>query len=191
MPSEEIRTLRLKDGRKLAYAEYGDPSGRPVFYFHGFPSCHLEISLADETAKRLGVRLIALDRPGFGLSGFQRRREIDDWPDDVKEAAEQIGIRRFAALGVSGGGPTSRRAAPDPELPTAPRSCQAGLADQLTARSGLRWSSGNAPSGDVSRWSARDVVVRLNARLFPRFVPPHSPPVLRPTGTSSTARGAR
>ena len=101
------RTIRLRDGRALAYAEYGDPNGRPVFYFHGFPSCHLEISLADGTAKRLGVRLIALDRPGFGESDFKEGRTIPDWADDVKEAAEQLGITRFAVMGVSGGGPYS------------------------------------------------------------------------------------
>lgn len=99
------RTLRLDDGRLLGYAIYGDPEGRPVFYFHGFPGSRLEARLADGIAARLHVRLIALDRPGFGLSDFHPRRTILGWPDDVVTLADALGIRRFAAVGVSGGGP--------------------------------------------------------------------------------------
>ena len=33
--------ITLKDGRKLAYAEYGDPKGKPLFYFHGWPVTRL------------------------------------------------------------------------------------------------------------------------------------------------------
>ncbi len=89
----------------LGYAIYGDPGGQPVFYFHGFPGSRLEAQLADRVAAQLGVRLIALDRPGFGLSDFKARRTIFDWPDDVIKIADALGINRFATVGVSGGGP--------------------------------------------------------------------------------------
>lgn len=98
-------TLRLEDGRLLGYARYGDPEGRPVFYFHGFPGSRLEARLADRVAARLGVHLIAVDRPGFGLSDFKPRRTIFEWPDDVVKIADALGINRFATIGVSGGGP--------------------------------------------------------------------------------------
>jgi len=98
-------TLRLEDGRLLGYAVYGDPEGQPVFYFHGFPGSRLEARLADRVAARLGVRLIALDRPGFGLSDFKPGRTIFEWPDDVVKIAGTLGINRFATIGVSGGGP--------------------------------------------------------------------------------------
>jgi pimeloyl-ACP methyl ester carboxylesterase len=99
------KTFRLEDGRLLGYAIYGDPEGRPVFYFHGFPGSRLEAQLADPVAARMGIRLIALDRPGFGLSDFKPRRTISEWPDDVVKIADALGIKRFATLGVSGGGP--------------------------------------------------------------------------------------
>ncbi len=102
---KEDKTLRLEDGRLLGYAIYGDPGGEPVFYFHGFPGSRLEAQLADQVAAQLGVRLIALDRPGFGLSDFKARRTIFDWPDDVIKIADTLGINRFATVGVSGGGP--------------------------------------------------------------------------------------
>jgi pimeloyl-ACP methyl ester carboxylesterase len=71
-------TLRLRDGRLLGYARYGDPNGTPVFYFHGFPGSRLEARLADAVASRNGVRVIALDRPGSGLSDFKPARTIGD-----------------------------------------------------------------------------------------------------------------
>jgi pimeloyl-ACP methyl ester carboxylesterase len=99
------RTIRLGDGRQLGYAEWGDSSGRPLLYFHGWPGSRIEGRLADEPAKATGVRLIALDRPGMGLSGFQLRRTLLDWPDDVVEIAAALRLDRFAVLGISGGGP--------------------------------------------------------------------------------------
>ena len=56
-------------------------------------------------AAELGARVIAPDRPGFGLSDFKRNRQIVDWPSDVIELADAISIDKFAILGVSGGGP--------------------------------------------------------------------------------------
>lgn len=98
-------TLRLRDGRLLSYARYGDPEGRPGFFFHGFPGSRLEAGPGAEAAARLGLRIFALERPGFGLSDFKPGRSILDWPDDVVEAADQLGIDRFPIMGLSGGGP--------------------------------------------------------------------------------------
>jgi len=36
------QTIKLADGRALGYAEFGNPSGVPVFFFHGFPASRLE-----------------------------------------------------------------------------------------------------------------------------------------------------
>jgi len=103
-PTAQAR-ITLSDGRRLGYAEYGDPSGRPVIYCHGFPGSRLEPRIAAGVAEELGVRLIAPDRPGYGLSDFQRGREILHWPADVHELADILGLGRFAVVGTSGGGP--------------------------------------------------------------------------------------
>lgn len=89
----------------LSYAEYGDPAGNPVFYFHGFPGSRFEAQAVDTVASQQGLRIIAADRPGSGLSDFQPGRLISDWPTDVVELADSLGIGQFAVLGVSGGGP--------------------------------------------------------------------------------------
>jgi pimeloyl-ACP methyl ester carboxylesterase len=97
--------LVLGDGRALGYAQYGRPDGEPFFYFHGHPGSRLEARFADQAAAEAGLRVIALDRPGYGLSGFQPGRAITDWPADVAEAADQLRIGRFSVAGASGGGP--------------------------------------------------------------------------------------
>jgi len=89
--------IRLADGRTLAC----DPTGSPVFY----PGSRLEGRSAADTARRLGLRLIAPDRPGFGESTFQPGRTIGAWATDVAELADQIALGRFAIVGVSGGAP--------------------------------------------------------------------------------------
>ena len=95
----------LPDGRRLGVAEFGAPDGEPVFYFHGFPASRLEAHLMDTLARERGARVIALDRPGYGLSDFAPRRTIPDWPDDVAACADALGVGRFSVVGVSGGGP--------------------------------------------------------------------------------------
>jgi pimeloyl-ACP methyl ester carboxylesterase len=96
---------RLRDGRRLAYAEFGDPRGKPVFYFHGLPGSRLEGRLLDRAARQEHLRVIAPDRPGFGRSDFKADRTIADWPGDVTELADGLGLKTFAVVGNSGGGP--------------------------------------------------------------------------------------
>jgi pimeloyl-ACP methyl ester carboxylesterase len=37
-PSTIGKRIQLGDGRSLGYAEYGDPAGKPVLFFHGTPA---------------------------------------------------------------------------------------------------------------------------------------------------------
>ncbi len=92
-------------GRLLGYAEFGAPRGEPIFYFHGWPGSRLEARLLDATARELGARIIAVDRPGYGLSSYVSRRKLVNWPRDVHLLANALKIDQFSVLGVSGGGP--------------------------------------------------------------------------------------
>lgn len=103
--------VTLPDGRRLGYACYGEPDGFPVFYFHGCPGSRLEASLICAAAARQGVRVIAVDRPGYGLSQPKADRRLLDWPDDVAALAAQLGLERFSILGASGGGPYAQACA--------------------------------------------------------------------------------
>lgn len=128
-------------GRRLCYAEYGDPRGAPVFYFHGLPGSRLDARVAAVTAMRRGVRLIAPDRPGFGLSDPQLGRRILDWPADVRALAEALDVGRFAVLGVSGGAPYAAACAYAlPECVTvAGIAAGMGPLDRLATLRGMAW----------------------------------------------------
>jgi pimeloyl-ACP methyl ester carboxylesterase len=99
------KTIRLRDGRTLAYAEFGEPSGKTLFYFHGGADSRLEARFLTKHAAQAGIHLVGIDRPGMGLSSFKAGRRLLDWPDDVVELANNLLIDRFAVVGVSGGGP--------------------------------------------------------------------------------------
>lgn len=101
----QTHTRRLDDGRTLAWTESGEASGRVVFAFHGLPGSRFQRHPDEEIARARGLRLIHLERPGFGLSSPQPRRRLEDWPRDVARLADALGIARFAVLGISGGGP--------------------------------------------------------------------------------------
>lgn len=107
--SAEATTFLLPDGRTLAYSVYGssrEDTGYPlVFYFHSFPGCRLECALWERSAQKLGLCLVAVDRPGMGLSTFHENRTIGNWSDDILALANHLHIQEFGVLGVSGGAP--------------------------------------------------------------------------------------
>jgi len=102
----ENESFTLNDGRTLSYAVYGSPVPRTtIMYMHGFPSSRFEGKLFHTACTKHGIRLIAPDRPGNGLSTFQKNRRILDWPSDVLALADELKIGQFYVLGASGGGP--------------------------------------------------------------------------------------
>lgn len=103
--AEATDTVTLADGRTLAYCEFGDPDGAPVFVFHGGVGSRGFGLLFDAAAEELGVRIVSPDRPGYGRSDPDPHRTILDWPDDVAALADALGLDRFGVIGVSGGGP--------------------------------------------------------------------------------------
>lgn len=99
-----MAVLRLRDGRLLAWAEYGEARGWPVFFFHGTPGSR-SFRPPDGITQRLRARLICVERPGYGDSTFQPRRRLLDWPDDVRQLADALNLDAFAVAAHSGGGP--------------------------------------------------------------------------------------
>lgn len=91
----------LPDGRSIAVEEYGNPAGPPVLYFHGWPASRLEAGLIPNVS----VRLLALDRPGYGKSSPYPGRSLLGWAADVACVADQLGLQQFHVVGLSGGGP--------------------------------------------------------------------------------------
>lgn len=98
-------SMTLPDGRQLGYAEYGDPTGKPIFYFHGFPGSRLEAGHLQKIALSNLYRLIGIDRPGMGISSLEPKRSILSWAKDVETFADYLGINKFSIVGHSGGAP--------------------------------------------------------------------------------------
>ena len=97
-------SFELADGRRLAYDDVGAPDGRPVVYLHGCPDCRLTRHPDDGIAARLGVRLVAVDRPGYGGSDPPRDWTRRSMAEDVVALLEHLTVGPWAALGWSSGG---------------------------------------------------------------------------------------
>jgi pimeloyl-ACP methyl ester carboxylesterase len=149
------QTFILRDGRRLAYAEFGKEQGKPVIYLHGTPSSRLEpLIIGDDLLARAGLRLIAFDRPGIGGSDFLPGRTISDIADDVAQLADHLGIERVAVLGMSGGGPYAA-------------ACAAKLPNRLTSAVIVSGAWTWAEFGGGVRIPVRDALVSFVSGRLP------------------------
>ncbi len=99
-----MHTQTLSDGRLLAYDDVGAPDGFPVIYLPGLGDSRLARHPDDSLAQGAGLRLISLDRPGYGGSSPQPHRTTTDTARDVEQLADHLGLPLFAVLGWSLGG---------------------------------------------------------------------------------------
>jgi pimeloyl-ACP methyl ester carboxylesterase len=102
---ESLKTTTSADGRVIAYAVWGDPSGFPVLTLHGTPGSRLERWPNEELYQSLGVCIVTHDRAGYGRSDRRRGRSVAGEVDDVLTLADALGFERFGVSGGSGGGP--------------------------------------------------------------------------------------
>jgi pimeloyl-ACP methyl ester carboxylesterase len=100
----EDQTIGLVSGRTVGFADYGIPDATAVLWCHGGPGIRLEPAYLRRVASEAGLRIIAIDRPGYGLSTPQPGRTIAGWVPEALAVADHLGIGPFAAVGVSTGG---------------------------------------------------------------------------------------
>jgi pimeloyl-ACP methyl ester carboxylesterase len=98
-------TIRLVDGRALAYADWGQPGGHPVFFFQGNPGGRLTRWWDEALLAARNVRLLTIDRPGIGHSDRKQGRSVADWAGDLAQLADHLGLERFPIVAFSAGGP--------------------------------------------------------------------------------------
>ncbi|PVH96110.1 alpha/beta-hydrolase [Periconia macrospinosa] len=103
--TENSNIVTLSDGRKIGYAQYGTPTGKPVIFLHGMPGSRLDAGHFDDLGKELGARVIGIDRPGIGWSTPHPSRTLLDHAKDVEAVADHLQLNNFRIMGVSAGGP--------------------------------------------------------------------------------------
>ena len=100
---EKKSLIKLRNGNNIGYAIYGNKKNFPIFYFHGLPGSRFE--LKNIPLKKKKCFIIALERPGYGISDPISKFKILDWPKIVLEVANKLKIKNFSIIGVSGGAP--------------------------------------------------------------------------------------
>jgi pimeloyl-ACP methyl ester carboxylesterase len=101
-PPERQATMQLHDGRRLAWSEWGPVDGIPVLFCTGAGiSSWLGFGASDLPS--LGLKLIALDRPGLGLSDPHPNKTLSSWVDDTREFIQTHALHPVLALGFSQG----------------------------------------------------------------------------------------
>jgi pimeloyl-ACP methyl ester carboxylesterase len=185
--------MKLADGRELGWAEYGNPNGRPVLWFHGTPGGRRQVP-PDTTRVALerGLRVISVERPGTGYSTPHLYSAIRDWADDVAEFTKRLKIDRFACVGLSGGGPYALACAHELPKQIPVVAVLGGIGPTAGPETAPGYTQILGYLGPVLRamagpgsWSlakllhvARPVVPTLGA-LYPRFAPASDRPVLQ------------
>ncbi len=99
------RQAQLNDGRRLGFAQFGAADGMPIILFHDLWGNRNIRHPDDSILARLGIRLIGVDRPGYGMSTRKQDRSFMDVVDDVMLLSKALDLEQFSVLGFSAGGP--------------------------------------------------------------------------------------
>ncbi len=194
-------SVLLADGRSLAYTAHGPASGQPVVYFHGTPGSkhNWHLNHDADLLEELGLRVFAIDRPGIGGSTYQPQRALRDWPEDIGEFADRLGLARFATIGYSCGAPYALACAVHLEDRVTHTSIVSGYADANHPDLAATRSQQNIQVlrlGADRPWLSRfiygtmGVMARLAPRLFVRQALTTMPPADRDVLSDSSVRQA-
>jgi len=168
---EAPQLLQLPDGRVLAFDDVGDEDGVPVVYLHGTPDSRLARHPDDSVAAAVGVRLIAVDRPGAGDSDLDPEGTLTSLGADVGALLDHLAIDEAALLGWSAGG-----------------LCALGVAATLVERVRAVGLVGSLPPVEaytdpqvvVALGEARRAFVEMATELSPRELAAEAAPFLVP-----------
>jgi pimeloyl-ACP methyl ester carboxylesterase len=148
----ETRTLTAADGRTVGFVDFGPADGTAVLWCHGGPGSRMEAAALAPVAANAGVRIIGIDRPGYGKSTPYPGRSIADWVPDGLAVADALRVDSFTAVGCSTGGAYA--------LALAARALQRVRAVvACCALTDMRWREGKAlmtAPATAGLWSARD-----------------------------------
>ncbi|MFN3523420.1 MAG: alpha/beta fold hydrolase [Phenylobacterium sp.] len=99
----QTRFLRLTDGRRIAYRDYGALRGRPVLIVHQGMGSSLLPRGSDALARDFGLRLICPERPGVGRSEPRADYSFEGVGADLAEVCASLGLSDVQVVGVMSG----------------------------------------------------------------------------------------
>lgn len=103
-PPERQKTMQLQNGRRLAWYEWGSVDDIPVLFCTGAGMSGW-LGFGANILPELGLRLIAIDRPGLGLSEPHLHKTLSSWVDDTQEFIQANHLQDVLAVGFSQGAP--------------------------------------------------------------------------------------
>ncbi|MEU8954606.1 alpha/beta hydrolase [Streptomyces sp. NPDC048518] len=144
----EVHAAKLSDGRTAHYSDTGNKNGKPVLFIGGTGTSARASHMTDffrTTREDLGLRLISVERNGFGDTAYDKDLDKADYARDALQVLDKLGVDDVSVIAISGGGPYAAElaaAAPDrvsqlhlaaalPPYGTKPAYC--GLSDDALA----------------------------------------------------------
>lgn len=149
----EAQCIELRDGRTVGYADYGTAAETALLWCHGGPGSRLEPQALAPTARAAGLRIIGIDRPGYGESTPLPGRKIAQWVPDALAVIDHLGIDRFVTVGASTGGAYALALASRSERVLGTVACCA-LTDMRWAEGKEMMTRGGSQIADL--WNAPD-----------------------------------
>ncbi|WP_311948047.1 alpha/beta fold hydrolase [Halomonas piscis] len=95
------------DDRPVFYLDDGPAEGRPVVFIGGQGTSLAAFQLSEFNRSlrlELGLRMISVERNGFGESPFNPELGYSDYTDEVLGVLDHRGVDEFAIVAISGGG---------------------------------------------------------------------------------------
>jgi non-heme chloroperoxidase len=102
----EVHSLET-DGRVSYYIDEGSPQGRAVVFIGGQGTSLEAFQLTEfarSTRQKLGLRVISVERNGFGESVFNPKLGYADYVKEVLAVLDHLKVEKFAIMAISGGG---------------------------------------------------------------------------------------
>ena len=156
------------DGRDVSFRLFGPSTGSPVVLHTGTPGTSMLAPQQVSAVERCGVRLLVIDRPGYGASTRQPGRRVVDVVGNVSRIVADLGWDRFAVWGGSGGAPHALACAA--AMPERVSRCASVVGPAPFDAAGLDWFAGMSPGNleefrlaQVGDSAYRPLVERLGA----------------------------
>jgi pimeloyl-ACP methyl ester carboxylesterase len=134
--------------------ELGVPDGFAIVCHHGTPGSRLLPGWWDAPARERGLHLIGIDRAGYGNAPARPDRTGADVAGATAAVMDDLGLERFAVIGVSGGGPYAL-------------ACGAFLPDRVVAVISAAGSSGFDETLDRAQFDPEELELSREQALRP------------------------